>query len=197
MDIISLTAGGSSHDDTSCEASPSCINCGEAHNAYSKDCPRWKKEKEIQRIKFLRNASFPEARKIVEVSNPAPPSGQSYASSSTQTNLTWVTGPNPSTVLGPQTSEVQTDESIPINTPNSAKHKPSTSQIRSNILKNVARVTSSSQPSKDVHKNKKDENPPKHTKLDKPKPAKPPKPKITTDRQQKGSQNPLVVSCPL
>ena len=157
--------------------------------------------------------SFPEARKIVEVSNPAPPSGQSYAkvaapiaapiaasiavgkttcSSSTQTNLTWVTGPNPSTVLGPQTSEVQTDESIPINTPNSAKPKPSTSQIRSNILKNVARVTSSSQPNKDVHKNKKDENPPKHTKLDKPKPAKPPKPKITTDRQQKGSQNPLA-----
>ena len=197
------------HDDTSCEASPSCINCGEAHNAYSKDCPRWKKEKEIQRIKCLRNVSFPEARKIVEVSNPAPLSGQSYAkvaapiaapiavgkttcSSSTQTNLTWVTGPNPSTVLGPQTSEVQTDESIPINTPNSAKHKPSTSQIRSNILKNVARVTSSSQPNKDVHKNKKDENPPKHTKLDKPKPAKPPKPKITTDRQQKGSQNPLA-----
>ena len=113
-------------------------------------------------------------------------------SSSTQTNLTWVTGPNPSTVLGPQTSEVQTDESIPINTPNSAKQKPSTSQIRSNILKNVARVTSSSQPNKDVHKNKKDENPPKHTKLDKPKPAKPTKPKITTDRQQKGSQNPLA-----
>ena len=142
--------------------------------------------------------SFPEARKIVEVSNPAPPSGQSYAKVAQlqwvkplavlPLKQTWVTGPNPSTVLGPQTSEVQTDESIPINTPNSAKHKPSTSQIRSNILKNVARVTSSSQPNKDVHKNKKDENPPKHAKLDKPKPAKPPKPKITTDRQK----NPLA-----
>ena len=99
------------------EASPSCINCGEAHNAYSKDCSRWKKEKEIQRIKCLRNVSFPEARKIVEAFNPAPPSDQSYAkvaapiavgkttcSSSTQTNLTWVTGGNPSMVLGPQTS---------------------------------------------------------------------------------------------
>ena len=152
--------------------------------------------------------AFPEARKIVEASNPAPPSGQNYAkvaapiavgkttcSASTQTNLTWVTGGNPSKVLGPQTSEVQTDESIPVTTPkNSAKDKPSTSQIRSNSEKNihVTRAISSSQPNKDVHKNKKDENPPKPTKLDKPKPVKSPKPKIKTDRQQKGSQNSLA-----
>ena len=150
--------------------------------------------------------SFPEARKIVEAFNPAPPSGQSYAkvaapiavgkttcSASTQTNLTWVTGGNPSKVLGPQTSEVQTDESIPVTTPISAKDKPSTSQIRSNSVMNihVTRAISSSQPYKDVHNNTKDENPPKPTKLDKPKPVKPPKPKIKTDRQQKGSQTPL------
>ena len=36
--------GTEGHDDT-CEASPSCINCGEAHNAYSKDCSRWEKRK--------------------------------------------------------------------------------------------------------------------------------------------------------
>ena len=130
--------------------------------------------------------SFPEARKISRFPTQHP--HQVKVMPKWQLQLQW----NPSTVLGPQTSEVQTDESIPINTPNSAKHKPSTSQIRSNILKNVARVTSSSQPNKDVHKNKKDENPPKHTKLDKPKPAKPPKPKIIIDRQQKGSQNPLA-----
>ena len=56
----------------------------------------------------------------------------------------------------------------------------------------VTRAISSSQPNKDVHKDKKDENPPKPTKLDKPKPVKPPKPKIITDHQQKGSQNPLA-----
>ena len=125
--------------------------------------------------------AFPEARKIVEASNPAPPSGQSYAkvavpivvgkttcSSSTQTNLTWVTGGNPSMVLGPQTSEVQTDESIPVNTPNTAIDKPSTSHIRTNSVKNIhiTRAISNSQPNKDVHKNKKHENPPKPTKLD-------------------------------
>ena len=97
-------------------------------------------------------------------------------------------------VLGPQTSEVQTDESIPVNTPNSAIDKPSTSQIRTNSVKNIhiTRANSSSQPNKDVHTNKKDENPPKPTKLDQPKPIKPPKPKIKTDRQQKGSQKPLA-----
>ena len=116
------------------------------------------------------------------------------ASASTQTNLTWVTGGNLSKVLAPQTSEVKTDESILITTPNSAKDKPSTSQIRSNSVKNihVTRPISSSQPNKDVHKNKKDENPPKPTKLDKPKPVTPPKPKIKTDRQQKCSQNHLA-----
>ena len=50
--------GTEGHGDTSDEASPSCINCGEAHNAYSKDCPKWHKEKEIQRIKCTRNVSF-------------------------------------------------------------------------------------------------------------------------------------------
>ena len=87
------------------------------------------KKKEIQRIKCLRNVSFPDARKIVEASNPAPPSGQSYAKvavpiavgkttciASTQTHLTLVRGGNPSRVLGPQTSEVQTDESMPVTT---------------------------------------------------------------------------------
>ena len=83
--------------------------------------------------------------------------GKTTCSASTQTNLTWITGGNTSRVLGPQTSEVQTDESIPVNTPNSAKDKPSTSQIRSNSVKNihVARPISSSQPNTDVHKHKK------------------------------------------
>ena len=144
--------GTEGHDDTSCETSPSCINCGEAHNAYSKDCLRWKKEKEIQRIKCLRNVSFPEARKIVDASNHPPTAGQSYAkvdapiavgkttcSAATQTNLTWVSGGIPSKVLGPQTSEVQTDELIPIpvTMPNNTKDQPTTSQNRPNSTKNT------------------------------------------------------------
>ena len=48
------------------------------HNANSKDCQIWHKEKEILRLKFTRNISFTEARKIVEAPTPTP--GVSYAS---------------------------------------------------------------------------------------------------------------------
>ena len=46
--------------------------------ANSKECKIWHKEKEILRVKFTRNVSFPEARKIVESPTPIP--GSSYAS---------------------------------------------------------------------------------------------------------------------
>ena len=46
------------------------------HSADSKECRIWHKEKEILRIKFTRNISFVEARKLVEA--PTIP-GTSYA----------------------------------------------------------------------------------------------------------------------
>ena len=61
-----------------CKKEPKCINCGQNHNANSKDCQIWHKEKEILRLKFTRNISFAEARKIVEAPTPTP--GVSYAS---------------------------------------------------------------------------------------------------------------------
>ena len=54
------------HPDSSCTYPIKCANCGGNHTAYSRDCPRWKTEKEIQRIQTERKISFPEARKIVE-----------------------------------------------------------------------------------------------------------------------------------
>ena len=53
------------------------VNCGEKHSADSKECRIWRKEKEILRIKFTRNISFVEARKLVEA--PIPISGISNA----------------------------------------------------------------------------------------------------------------------
>ena len=43
-----------------------CVNCNGEHTAYSKNCPRWITENEIQRVRTERKISFPEARKIVE-----------------------------------------------------------------------------------------------------------------------------------
>ena len=45
-------------------------------NANSKECKIWHKEKEIFRVKFTRNVSFPEARKIVESPTPIPGSSR-------------------------------------------------------------------------------------------------------------------------
>ena len=54
------------HPDSSCTYPIKCANCGGNHTAYSRNCPRWKTEKEIQRVRTERKISFPEARKIVE-----------------------------------------------------------------------------------------------------------------------------------
>ena len=61
-----------------CKNPTKCVNCGESHTANPKECKIWHKEKEILRVKFTRNISFPEARKIVE--SPIPVPGSSYAS---------------------------------------------------------------------------------------------------------------------
>ena len=67
-----------SADETGCKRPAKCINCKEDHQANSKQCQAWHAEKEILKVKYTRNISFPEARKIVE-SYTAPP-GKSYAS---------------------------------------------------------------------------------------------------------------------
>ena len=54
------------HQDTACTSAIKCVNCNGEHTAYSKNCPRWIIEKEIQRVRTERKISFPEARKIVE-----------------------------------------------------------------------------------------------------------------------------------
>ena len=65
------------HLENRCSNELHCVNCGEKHSADSKECRIWQKEKEILRIKFTRNISFVEARKLVETPTPIP--GISYA----------------------------------------------------------------------------------------------------------------------
>ena len=65
------------HSESRCTNELHCVNCGEKHSADSKECRIWHKEKEILRIKFTRNISFFEARKLVEAPTPIP--GISYA----------------------------------------------------------------------------------------------------------------------
>ncbi|GFX96453.1 putative RNA-directed DNA polymerase from transposon BS [Trichonephila clavipes] len=80
------------HSSADCSLARKCVNCSQPHSSDSKQCPKWKTEKEIQAIKTNRNISYLEARKLI-----APQLSQSYAQVA-----------KPSTV----TSTTQTDENI-------------------------------------------------------------------------------------
>ncbi|XP_023210492.1 uncharacterized protein LOC111613378 [Centruroides sculpturatus] len=58
------------HDSTECKSTPHCVNCKDAHPSYSRKCPAWQREKEIQRVKTVKNVSYPEARRMVTPSAP-------------------------------------------------------------------------------------------------------------------------------
>lgn len=53
----------SQHSD--CQKDPKCTNCHGNHPANFKGCETWKKEKEITKIKYTNNITFPEARKMM------------------------------------------------------------------------------------------------------------------------------------
>ncbi|XP_067131718.1 uncharacterized protein [Centruroides vittatus] len=62
--------GTEGHNSTECKSTPHCVNCQDAHPAYSRKCPAWQREKEIQCLKTVNNIPYPEARRIVIVSAP-------------------------------------------------------------------------------------------------------------------------------
>ena len=116
--------------------SAKCTNCRGDHLATSKDCPVWKKEKEVQKVKTENRLSYPEVRRLVEATSPSP-TPRTYAAVAKpstrtvdcQTKLTWLdrdkpqrSGPVKSPVAAPasnstttvkqQCSETQTDQSL-------------------------------------------------------------------------------------
>ena len=72
---------GADHTELTCTNPINCINCEGSHPADSRDCTVWKREKEINQVKFTNNIPFPEARKIVRNQNKFPP--KSYAQAAT------------------------------------------------------------------------------------------------------------------
>lgn len=108
---VCARCGQEGHDDPDCRNELKCANCKSNHCAYSKECPQWLKEKEIQRIRTTDNITFPEARKVVEARSSNATTGQSYAtvtksaakpstmSVSCQTDHTWLEGTDKPTLL--------------------------------------------------------------------------------------------------
>ncbi|XP_061170354.1 uncharacterized protein LOC133179670 [Saccostrea echinata] len=59
--------GEEGHDGKTCQNDPKCKNCKGEHMSSSKQCPIWKKEKEIQKVKTEKRIPYPEAKKLVNM----------------------------------------------------------------------------------------------------------------------------------
>ncbi|XP_035224086.1 uncharacterized protein LOC118196737, partial [Stegodyphus dumicola] len=66
------------HDTENCTAAALCVNCKGDHPGFSRSCPKWKTEKEVQTTKVNRNISYAEARRLVQSTHLQP--NRSYAS---------------------------------------------------------------------------------------------------------------------
>ena len=69
--------GEEGHKLDDCKNDPKCVNCQGDHVAISKDCPKWKIEKDIVTLKYTEKISFADARKRSQPS--FDPSKDSYA----------------------------------------------------------------------------------------------------------------------
>ena len=72
---------GSDHVELTCTNQITCTNCKGNHPSESRDCLVWKREREVNQVKYTNNISFPEARKIVQNQNNFPT--KSYAQAAT------------------------------------------------------------------------------------------------------------------
>lgn len=101
---VCARCGGTDHADNDCTAPAHCVNCSGNHAAYSKECPEWRKQKQIVTVKVEQNISFKEAKlQVQQLSADTPIAGigtrrpnTSYAGAArpvscaaTQTDLTW------------------------------------------------------------------------------------------------------------
>ncbi|GFT84721.1 uncharacterized protein TNCV_2767301 [Trichonephila clavipes] len=132
------------HSSADCSLEQKCVNCSQPHSSDSKQCPKWKAEKEIQAIKTNRNISYLEARKLI-----TPQLFQTYAqvgkpsnvTSTTQTdeNITQIKCP-PLQLLQPLLSVPQPDTSNSVSTLSSATQAdllPSTSSITNDMFTSI------------------------------------------------------------
>ena len=76
--VTCARCGQVDHESKTCTNTISCANCKGSHFAYSRECPKWKQEKQVQQVRVEKQVSFPEARRLVETRSGAV-AGKSYA----------------------------------------------------------------------------------------------------------------------
>ena len=188
---ICANCGQANHsaDETDCKRPAKCFNYKEDHPANSKQCQAWHTEKEILKVKYTRNISFPEARKIVESYTAAP--GKSYAS------ITKTAGVTVSCV----DAATQTDPVLITAAPQSSSYNAAPTEASASTQKDMSEPLSQKDEQKQEKADKKLKQLIRDT-LPKPRrntPARTPDPKQrgkeksvpNTNRQPKGSDDPI------
>ena len=89
-------------DHQECKNEAKCVNCQGNHASNDKSCPKWKEEKEIQRIKTERGITYTEAKKQMDIFNSVKTTYAQAAAATkpviktanveTQTEMTWPEG---------------------------------------------------------------------------------------------------------
>ncbi|XP_067673551.1 uncharacterized protein [Haliotis asinina] len=101
--VVCYRCGERHHEGSTCNATVKCSNCGEPHMASSSDCPVFKFEAAVQRVKTEQNIGYTDARKPVDGTHSAGTVKKTYAAAikpvtssvSFQTDYTWVTKDTP------------------------------------------------------------------------------------------------------
>jgi len=139
-EVVCVKCGQTGHSDRDCRNEVKCPNCSGSHSAFSRDCPKWKQEKQVQFIKAEKGVSFPEARRLASsgyttssvsqtcsmaavVKQGIPTSRLSVCSVHIiQTELTWPNSQeSPTTVLSISVSLQTSDAEQPVPSTSSAK----------------------------------------------------------------------------
>ena len=100
---VCTKCGQEDHTDfLECKNEAKCVNCQGKHASNDKECPKWKEEKEIQRIKAERGISYTEAKKQMDIFNSVKSTYAQAAAATkpvvktatveTQTEMTWPEG---------------------------------------------------------------------------------------------------------
>ena len=100
---VCTKCGQEDHTDSQeCNNKAKCVNCQGKHESNDKECPKWKAEKKIQRIKAERGISYTEAKKRMDIFNSVKLSYAQAAAATkpvvktamveTQTEMSWPEG---------------------------------------------------------------------------------------------------------
>ncbi|MES9994349.1 MAG: hypothetical protein ABW098_20560, partial [Candidatus Thiodiazotropha sp.] len=171
-------------DETDCKNPAKCYNCKEDHPANSRQCQAWHTEKEILKVKYTRNISFPEARKIVDSYTAAP--GKSYASitktagatvslvdAMTQTDPVLITPAPQSTSYNVASNEASAEEQL--SQKQKAKQQKADKKLEKIVRDSLVKHDKNKQHSADKTPDPKSRG----------------KEKLESDRQPKGSDDPI------